>query len=409
MAQQNLGAGSYGVVVSPALQNNVAGVATNFPDNVTKVFFQKNAYDKAVAKIPTIPTALGVNAGHRMNRYTRSYTGKSLKPAVRVKYGIKRADPIYILRMPNLGKNFGDISSYVDSVRSTPFNTILEQIVKLITQTNTLKTSGHIHGDIRQTNIMFNPTDGTMTIIDFDWLLPKDTFNAEYGKYYGFYSNPPESIVIRNMLAAGSTTVTPIRTADWANTHFRDFQHYYKAIGIKTEDEFVDTVRTANTDNALLIDEKAFRDAEGAAKLVMLPTFDSFGLAITLLEFLTIAYTHFIVANELTSRTIGQLRSALTSVGVSKSGVAYTSQEMNAYSKALLSVANAVLRPMARGRARTRIDAAEALRRAQGIMAELQRDLAPPAPAAAAAAAASARRTRRSRRYRNKSRRAARR
>ena len=409
-AQQRLGSGTYGTVVSPALQNTIDGVATNFPGNVTKVYYEQSAYDDAVSKIPLISTVMGENAGHRMNRYTKKYTGKNLKDKLHITntdplFYISNTDPLYILRMPNLGKDFSSVNTYVDIVRATPLMTIFEQILKLFNQTNTLKTSGYIHGDIRESNIMFNPRDGTMTIIDFDYLQPIDIFDDKYGENYGFYSNPPESIIIRNLLAIKKPShIWKIKTEEWSEQQFRSFNNFYKATGVSDESKLRDDIKIINEENTKYIEEVAHMDPTDAAKRVMLPTFDSYGLAITLLEFLIVVYTPRVFADELSTRTIDQLRSELVSIGVTKRGVAYTAAELNTYAKALLSIVNTVLRPMALGYARNRIDIGEGLRRAQEIMTELQRDLA------ASTSAGGARRTHRSRRNRrNKPRRTARR
>jgi serine/threonine protein kinase len=395
--QENLGSGGYGFVISPALQNNIAGVATNFPDNVTKVFYEKHGYNSAVAKIPTISAAMGPNTGHRMDRYTRPYTASILKSSIKHTYGLANTDPLYLLRMPNLGKDFSKVKTYVDDVRRVPMNIIFEQITKLLTQLNNLATAGYVHGDIRETNIMFKPDTGVMTIIDFDWLYPINDFDTEYRDNYGFYSNPPESIVF------SIPFFIPSRTRDWSNNHYKSFEHYYKSIGIKDETQFLSQVGKVTSDNSTYINSLYPGNRKQAAINIMLPKFDGFGLATTLLEFLTIVYTPRIIADELSSASIGRLRSALTSVRVTKNGAAYTSKELNAYSKALLSTVNAVLRPLARGRVSERIIPAEGLRRMGIVNTELARDLAASVPAAAGSGAA--RRTRRSRRNAAKSRR----
>jgi serine/threonine protein kinase len=403
--QENLGSGGYGFVISPALQNNIAGVATNFPENVTKVFYDKNGYNSAVAKIPTISAAMGPNTGHRMNRYTRPYTASILKSSIKNtyglanEYGLTNTDPLYLLRMPNLGKDFSKVETYVDDVRRVPMNIIFEQITKLLTQLNNLATAGYVHGDIRETNIMFKPDTGVMTIIDFDWLYPINDFDTEYRDNYGFYSNPPESIVF------GSPFFISSRTRHWSDNHYKSFEHYYKSLGIKDKTQFLSQVEKVTIDNATYINSLYPGDRKKAAINIMLPKFDGFGLATTLLEFLTIVYTPRIVADELSSASIGRLRSALTSIGVTKNGAAYTSKELNAYSKALLSTVNAVLRPLARGRVSERIIPAEGLRRMGIVNTELARDLVAPGPTPAAAGSGAARRTRRSRRDAAKSRR----
>jgi serine/threonine protein kinase len=57
-----------------------------------------------------------------------------------------------------------------------------------------IHAAGYIHGDIRETNVLFNLNNATMTIIDFDWLKP---FNEIYNTYPEFfYSWPPECLYI---------------------------------------------------------------------------------------------------------------------------------------------------------------------------------------------------------------------
>ena len=102
--------------------------------------------------------------------------------------------------MKNLGVSIEDLSEpknagIIASLRALPFSTILEQIEKLIHHVRVINDDGLIHGDIRTTNIMVK-NDGTLTLIDFDWLLPQDTFYSAYYGAFGFYSNPPESILL---------------------------------------------------------------------------------------------------------------------------------------------------------------------------------------------------------------------
>jgi serine/threonine protein kinase len=102
--------------------------------------------------------------------------------------------------MPSLGIDVthldrfdADTRRFRDYLKRVPIITILEQIVKLFEQLNRLISNNHIHGDIRDTNVMLSK-EGKITIIDFDLLEPLNDFLDNYGFNMGFYSNPPETL-----------------------------------------------------------------------------------------------------------------------------------------------------------------------------------------------------------------------
>jgi serine/threonine protein kinase len=365
----NLGAGGYGFVISPALQNNINGVATNFPDNVTKIFYRKDDYDKVINKIPKLTELFGFNEGHRMNPYKRSYNASILDPSIRSTYHLSESDPLYLIRMPNLGKNLSNVSTYVESVRRINIINIIYQIQKLINQVYNLSLAGYIHGDIRQENIMFNPKNGILTIIDFDLMYPLKRFDEKFTYNYGYYSHPPESVVIFNKIYPRFR-----KTIDeYAYYNFRSFENYYHAVGVKNVEDFKIKLNEANKDNQRYI-ESIFDPSDPAynprkiASQLMLPSLDGYGLSITLLEFLTVVYGPQCTGLDRSEKSVEILKNALVSKLATIDGVSYKSGELELFARVLLQIVNLVLRPLARGRLTERITPLEAKTRMDKIV-----------------------------------------
>jgi serine/threonine protein kinase len=202
-----LGAGGFGVVVQPALAfPNTVPDPENAPNNVTKIMFRRKGYNSVVKLLPTIKD-LFKNAGHRTTPSATAHTFDtlpvSLQSNIRKKNGFQSVEPdadLYTLRMPYLGidvyKLVREMKPGGREIRNRSVLVVLDQVVKLIRQVKTLVENGYIHGDVRDTNIMVHPLTGVLTLIDFDWLKPKDEFIDSYAKddAFGFYSNPPECL-----------------------------------------------------------------------------------------------------------------------------------------------------------------------------------------------------------------------
>lgn len=105
----------------------------------------------------------------------------------------KPTNRLHMMRLPNLGFDITQVTrnkEIIKQIRNVPILTILQQVKKVVEQTLHMTQKQYIHADIRNTNVMIHPTTGTITIIDFDWLKPIDTIYHEYP--FGFYNNPPE-------------------------------------------------------------------------------------------------------------------------------------------------------------------------------------------------------------------------
>jgi serine/threonine protein kinase len=138
-----------------------------------------------------------MNEGQRVNRYNESFLASNLSNRIQKNCDINANNmPIYPLRMPYLGVSFNQIrEEEIMQIRKIPFTVLVNQIHKLFKQVNRIREVGFIHGDIRESNIMINPSTGKITLIDFDWLMSTNEFYAGYQYSLGFYSNPPESLL----------------------------------------------------------------------------------------------------------------------------------------------------------------------------------------------------------------------
>lgn len=215
-----VGIGSYGVVIKPALPNiNEHGALINYPSNVTKLFYNKDNKNKAFANSERIIDILG-NESHRMYPYRKVYNFSRLTdpnvnrqiPKNLIKKRVNRRLPLKMLRMRDLGVEIGKLSDRIHytPLRNVPFLTILQEIRKVFGQIHRLVENNYIHGDVRQTNVLIQPRTGVISLIDFDWLYPRAQFFIEYNAIpaFGFYSNPPESLLLRNTLPNPITSLT---------------------------------------------------------------------------------------------------------------------------------------------------------------------------------------------------------
>jgi hypothetical protein len=209
-----IASGTEGCIVNPALPNlSVNGSSwEEYPDYVTKLYKIKDDFNKALTNSQKI-TGLLHNNSHAVYPYRyKSYKGFNIPTTVKEKQkngsilniptiskcDMKKKDTLLPLRMKNLGVSIDHLSKNkagsLDKAKTIPFTTILDNINRIYRQIRTLFTSGYIHGDVRQTNIMLDPNTGKITLIDFGWLYPVDVFFNTYKESLGYYSNPPESL-----------------------------------------------------------------------------------------------------------------------------------------------------------------------------------------------------------------------
>lgn len=204
-----LGKGTYGAVISPALNNidPATGNTIKYPYNVTKIFFEKQSPDPA-----EVAAGFSRMVGNTpyIKPYTKEYTLGNIHESIAANLRNKGAVynmPLQLVRMPNMGKSISKIAEFYKDVReNVPAPIMIHEIGKLIGQLAKLnkqvknnsgedktKTEYYSHTDIRPDNVMLDPKTGTLQIIDYDWL---STYRTIYNEYpFGFYSNPPECLI----------------------------------------------------------------------------------------------------------------------------------------------------------------------------------------------------------------------
>lgn len=303
-----LGKGSFGAVFSPALPNLVNGHLTEFPDNVTKVFYEKESYNDALERLASVSRVIGNNVGHRYHTYTRKYKGKNLPTKLfnnlkTISNDFSPNTNLYAMRFPNLGVALGDLykTSTHRQLRSIPVVVILEQMQKLLTQTANLARHRYLHTDIRETNIVANPTTGALTLIDFDWLRPYEYIYDEYP--HGFYNNPPECLAYDTWdMQLTSKLVTDMfgkQIAKYVEYQYHVFGRVHASRGITGGAALTAKVIIAILENTKYLKGTLGSESEEAHFMdTVYPTFDNFGLAFSLLDFLETVYPGVLVSTK---------------------------------------------------------------------------------------------------------------
>ena len=202
---QIVGKGTYGFILKPALANRALnGTVEEYPNDVTKVYFNKNSLNSAI-KAGTKIYSLTGNEGHKLIPYREPYMATNIPASVISKlksneFGkvniVKKYNgkPIPIAHMKNLGINMTNKSllEHVESLRKIPTVQLLEQVLKVMNQVKIFIDNGFIHGDIRPPNMMINPETGIITIIDFDLFEEIQDFMKNN---VAFYNRPPENYI----------------------------------------------------------------------------------------------------------------------------------------------------------------------------------------------------------------------
>lgn len=349
-------------MVRPALSNTVDGVDTEFPGNVTKIFIKKPSYDKIVDLYPVVKNLFGNNEGHRMSTYTRKRTKKNLPPSIREHIPGRNDDPIYPIRLPYLGVDFSKIERVDKQLQRIPVLTLLNQVVKLLGQVYNAGEKGYIHGDIREKNVMVDPSTGVMTIIDFDWLKKGRDFLDTYPFINGFYSNPPECLILENFKKFHSNISDHdySKISVYGQYFFRAFPYIYTFY--ETDWEVMLALRKVLEKNVPDLGNRYIHDT---ATPYM---FDAFGLANTLLNLF-----YYVYPTSINPMFNVPTMKALLSHRITKYGTAYTEEELDACLIAIRAMVAQVLLPLAEFDYQKRIPIGDAFRIAKEIQAELSR------------------------------------
>jgi hypothetical protein len=180
-----LGYGSYGAVIQPALSNvNTKGNTHDFPGMVTKIFYNKKDLDKALSDAALLKEKfpqLAIDYKPYVKTYPLSYFDGNKEVMDALLYGIRdvgKGEPtLYTLRMPFLGDSIFHVSQnprLKSKYYKQPPEKMITEVLKLLTIVESLVKAEHVHGDIRDANILVNVETGDLTIIDFDFLTTFD-------------------------------------------------------------------------------------------------------------------------------------------------------------------------------------------------------------------------------------------
>ena len=285
---KNLGVGGFGCVVEPALPNRIDSGWTNYPKNVSKLYFRSEDAKQAVKKSESLYKFLK-NDGHKMMNQSLTYKGSNISPNLRKKCGFARNSIITATRMPYLGVSIKDLPPVYKQFHRFPVQTIFSQFLKLIQQVDSLNEQGYVHGDIRETNIMANPSTGILTLIDFDWLLQKDIFFPKYSEHLGFYNNPPESLLYENVKYY-------LRRGELVPNENPQAIHLY----VTHNNMFTFRQYTGKILSSMNVHQANIQNIQQFSKIrtieeyydELFPSFDSYGLGCTLLEFCRYVYPY---------------------------------------------------------------------------------------------------------------------
>lgn len=209
-ASKVIGAGSYGIVVYPALMDvSKDGTrAVKHPNMATKLFYTKKDYDAAFIKYNAMRAKLP-HIMYKMLPYKRTfitsdfsknsefmekYTGKALMrkslPFV--------PRPFYAAAIPYLGMDLSKIikdSSMVRDFLRIPEKDIVREVYNIFYKVKQIRDVGLMHSDIKTDNIVFNFETNKFNLIDTDsitaWESFMDNYDYKIGEYY-----PPEFYVV---------------------------------------------------------------------------------------------------------------------------------------------------------------------------------------------------------------------
>lgn len=318
--------GSYGCVVKPALPNRINNEWTYYPGQVTKLMRNATNAQKS-KKDANFMYNITKNNGHKANLYNHIYYSHNLPEQVRRKCNMRIDEPLYASRMPNLGISINNIHAHYKQFRTIPVDIILSQFLKLFKQVQHIQEKGWVHGDIREANIMANVDSGVLTLIDFDWLFPKHTFFKDYSESLGYYSNPPESLLYQSVLYAIENKIKPsYYVSDKFTTYYVERSNESSWREFFKKQLTAQDLKYANVQNL-----KLFQNISNINDYydTLFPTFDSYGLASTLLEFCIWIYP------------LGGLNTRIT-----KNGKPYSDAEMKCLEETMYKLYHIILIPM---------------------------------------------------------------
>ncbi len=321
-----LGEGAYGVVFRPSFKNEGDEKNDPSPDNVTKLFYEKENYNNILRKRNILSTVFPKNQLFRP--YRRTMKAKNLPRRIKNATWFENDSNVWMVHMPYLGKSLKELFimdkeyAYFETIRHIPIWRILEQITILLSTTAKLAGIQHVHGDIHLGNIMFRMEDATMYLIDFDHFRPY----MEYYKYkqlqFAEEYDPPEGLFLPKMSSLLSSLQVPVvypisrpnayesfyPTKKNINTieekrgvvtytesvyHLlhKTYPLVWEYMNYKTKQRLFIKIQKSIKDNAKYISKRMKDDTwENVLIKYVLPYYDNYRLGISLAEFLLKLY-----------------------------------------------------------------------------------------------------------------------
>jgi serine/threonine protein kinase len=372
-------AGAYGCTTKPALKNNIDGVETEFPNNVTKIFFNtrtvsaKNEKEKIQKNMSKVRNLLKNNA-YRANAYTRKYRKRNLPLNLQQECPkIPGEANLEMLRFPYLGIDLLN-PNYPNHIYSMilqiPIHTLLEQMLKLMKHVQIIRDSGYIHGDIRMENVMIHPVTGKMTIIDFDFFQPANIFFEKYmGKLATEAVNVPPEVFLYLKRHSKQVIRKYFRQyIDYYDTTFRINPSYLspeKYNVLPNIEIYYQESETKLTNNNPFMSHQELQEK---LKIELAKYIDSYGLGMTLMHFLATIYGSIIRPEPLTDKEYSECSEIFTKYG----STSYTRQQIILIANTLQQVARDILFPLAHFSLPRRLDISVAVPMMEAKLGEFQ-------------------------------------
>ena len=372
--------GSYGCVIKPALPNraNNSESWTQYPNSVTKLFFDKDDMKKAYTNSQTVYNLLGRNNGHKTQKYRHKYRSSNIPNNVRTRCKkIGNNVKLYPLRMKNLGNDFWGLErdDKYKKYRTIYVGTFLDQILKVMKQIQILVHRGMIHGDVRETNLMIHPETGIITLIDFDLLYPVDEYFDEMS--LGFYCHTPETLLyadFKNFLNASDAEIDTMLESRSIDSKLEKYAKHHSAFQF-AKSKYLNRKAGKSALKSVLKNASFYfttrmdpddskSELQKELRKLLLPSYDGYGLAFTLLEFLTFVYPTS------TNRVQEARFSATLKSRISNKGTPYTDDQITQIRTSLHRLVFEVLEPMAELRIQRRMDIDSAVERMEAIVKE---------------------------------------
>lgn len=375
--------GSYGCVIKPALPNRATDSEpwTQYPNQVTKLFFHKKNMKKAYANSKDVFELLGHNKGHKTYKYKHNYRSSNIPNNIHTRCSkIGRHTSLYALRMKNLGNDFWGLEKKqkYKKYRSISVDTILDQILKVMKQLQILVNNDLIHGDVRETNLLIHPETGIMTLIDFDLLYPSNTYFNKV--HLGFYCHPPETLLytkFKEFLNASTTKVDEMLSSRTIDSQLHKYEKHHNGFQF-AQPQYLD--RKANKSNI----KAALKDSifyfttnldvtdsnerlQQYLRAALLPSYDGYGFAFTILEFLGYVYPTTTIRAQQARRFNASLASR-----ISNEGESYTDAQITIIRETIHKLVFEVLEPMVELRIRRRMDIHTAVEHVQVLINEFR-------------------------------------